>query len=219
MSHSFQRFFHTLRSKKEQYGFFLLTLLCASVIVGTALWTRHPQSLSVSPTPPVGQEISAAQLLQESLANAVTATPYPLPSSTPQPFATPLREMRLLTPFNDTVMQRSEVTGIWALHDAADYACMEGETVFAIADGTVIGCAEDGLWGAYVEIDHGDGLKVRYAGMTMLYAIRIGDPVRRGQTIGFGGNGMLAEGNMASHVHIRITQDGQPIDPETLWGK
>lgn len=219
MIHAFQRFFHSIRCNKEQYGFAFLTLLCVSMIVGTALWTRHPQTLSVTPTPPIGQEISAAQLLQESLANATTATPYPISTTTPQPFHMPVEHMRILTAFDDTVMQKSAVTGIWALHDAVDYACAEGEAIFAIADGTVVGCAEDGIWGAYVEIEHGDGLMVQYAGMKMVNALRVGDPVRNGQTIGFGGNGMLAESDMPAHVHLRMTQNGHAIDPETLWNK
>ena len=123
--------------------------------------------------------------------------------------------MTLLRPFDNTRMRQSSATGLWALHDAADYAGAEGTKVSAMADGTVINCADSGVFGAYAEIDHG-GVLVRYANLSMLYAIRVGDPVRAGQTIGFIGRSMLEECDLPAHLHLRIVVGDTAVDPEKV---
>lgn len=209
-------FFLHLKDRREQWGFLLLTLLCISVIVGTALWTQQTEFRRVSPTAPITDDISAAQLLQQSLANAATPTPYPVQTAAPLEVTSPLKTLHLLRDFDNSTMQRSAIGGLWVLHDAADYACAEGETVFAMADGVVTGCATEGIYGAYVEIAHENGLLVRYAGLGMINALRVGDPVRAGQTIGFGGGTMLAESDLPPHLHLRITRSGEALDPEQI---
>ena len=67
----------------------------------------------------------------------------------------------------------------------------------------------------YAEIDHG-GVLVRYANLSMLYAIRAGDPVRAGQTIGFIGRTMPEECDLPAHLHLRIVVGGTAIDPEKV---
>ena len=73
----FRSLFRALHLRREQWTFLLMALLCVSVIVGTALWTRQAEFARVTPTPPVSGDISAAQLLQQSLDSAQTATPAP----------------------------------------------------------------------------------------------------------------------------------------------
>ena len=85
----------------------------------------------------------------------------------------------------------------------------------AMADGTVINCADCGVFGAYAEIDHG-GVLVRYANLSMLYAIRAGDPVRAGQTIGFIGRTMPEECDLPAHLHLRIVVGNTAVDPEKV---
>ena len=127
----------------------------------------------------------------------------------------PLESMTLLRPFDNTRMRQSSATGLWALHDAADYAGAEGAKVSAMADGTVINCADCGILGAYAEIDHG-GVIVRYANLSMLYAIRAGDPVSAGQTIGFIGRTMPEECDLPAHLHLRIVVGDTAVDPEKV---
>lgn len=211
----FRSLFHALHLRREQWTFLLMALLCVSVIVGTALWTRQAEFARVTPTPPVSGDISAAQLLQQSLDSAQTATPAPTVSPTVRSVTMPLESMTLLRPFDNTRMRQSSATGLWALHDAADYAGAEGAKVSAMADGTVINCADCGIFGAYAEIDHG-GVLVRYANLSMLYAIRAGDPVRAGQTIGFIGRTMPEECDLPAHLHLRIIVGDTAVDPEKV---
>ena len=206
----FRSLFRALHLRREQWTFLLMALLCVSVIVGTALWTRQAEF-----APPVSGDISAAQLLQQSLDSAQTATPAPTVSPTVRSVTTPLESMTLLRPFDNTRMRQSSATGLWALHDAADYAGAEGAKVSAMADGTVINCADSGVFGAFAEIDHG-GVLVRYANLSMLYAIRAGDPVRAGQTIGFIGRTMPEEYDLPAHLHLRIVVGDTAVDPEKV---
>ena len=209
----FRSLFRALHLRREQWTFLLMALLCVSVIVGTALWTRQAEFARV--TPPVSGDISAAQLLQQSLDSAQTATPAPTVSPTVRSVTMPLESMTLLRPFDNTRMRQSSATGLWALHDAADYAGAEGAKVSAMADGTVISCADSGVFGAYAEIDH-CGVIVRYANLSMLYAIRAGDPVRAGQTIGFIGRTMPEECDLPAHLHLRIVVGDTAVDPEKV---
>ena len=199
----FRSLFRALHLRREQWTFLLMALLCVSVIVGTALWTRQAEFARVTPTPPISGDISAAQLLQQSLDSAQTATPAPTVSPTVRSVTMPLESMTLLRPFDNTRMRQSSATGLWALHDAADYAGAEGAKVSAMADGTVINCADCGIFGAYAEL-------------SMLYAIRAGDPVRAGQTIGFIGRTMPEECDLPAHLHLRIVVGDTAVDPEKV---
>ena len=49
----FRSLFRALHLRREQWTFLLMALLCVSVIVGTALWTRQAEFARVTPTPPV----------------------------------------------------------------------------------------------------------------------------------------------------------------------
>ena len=151
----------------------------------------------MTPTPPVSGDISAAQLLQQSLDSAQTATPAPTVSPTVRSVTLPLESMTLLRPFDNTRMRQSSATGLWALHDAADYAGAEGAKVSAMADGTVINCADSGVFGAYAEIDHG-GVLVRYA------------------NLGFIGRTMPEECDLPAHLHLRIVVGDTAVDPEKV---
>ena len=55
----FRSLFRALHLRREQWTFLLMALLCVSVIVGTALWTRQAEFARVTPTPPISRATSA----------------------------------------------------------------------------------------------------------------------------------------------------------------
>ena len=122
----------------------------------------------------------------------------------------------MLSGFDATRLKRSAVTGLWRLHDAVDLQCEVGEQIRAMAGGEVVETGSKGLLGAYVTIDHGQGLCAQYAGMTLLAGLRAGDPVEAGQVLGFAGNGVVDETDLGVHLHLRVTREGQAIDPMSL---
>lgn len=200
----------------EKQGFPIIVTLCVAVITVTALWTADQEENYVSPTPPVVEHVSAAQLLQQSLRDA--ATPTPAPTTAPRRWCTPLDTLEVIRPFDAARMEQG-ASGIWAIHDAVDLKAVSGAKVYAIADGEVTAAGSDKLHGAWITIDHGDGYEARYAGMALLCDYIPGDEVRMGDTIGFVGNGMLDEASIGPHLHLRVTKEGQAVDPCTLWDK
>lgn len=199
----------------NKQGFPIIITLCVAVITGTALWTRQQEEIPASPTPPVAENVSAAQLMQQSLRDAATATPAP--TEAPRQWGLPLDEIVVLTPFSRETMVQSGVTGVWAVHPGVDLSCQRGEKVYAIGDGTVLAAGQDKLQGAWLEIDHGDGVEVLYAGMALTADYIAGDAVRSGAVIGYAGNGMLEEAALGPHLHLQATREDQFIDPSTLW--
>ena len=199
----------------EKQGFPIIMTVCIAVIVFSAVWSGRMETALPAPTPPVDQAQSAAQLQQQSLADV--ATPSPAPSPTPVVWRTPLERISVLRGFDAARLQQSAVTGLWQLHDAVDLAADTGDLVYAMADGVVLSCGEEGVQGAWVVIDHGGGVNAAYAGMSLLSALREGDPVKSGQTIGFAGSGMVDETDLQPHLHLRVTRNGQAIDPLLLF--
>lgn len=199
----------------ERQGFPIIVTVCMAVIVATALWTGRQEAPYVSPTPPPSGDVSAAQLLQQSMREAVT--PSPAPTATPLVWRAPLDESTVLRGYDASVMVQSGVTGLWAIHDAVDLQAARGAKVRAIADGTVLDAGKDTLQGVWLLLSHADGVEALYAGLALNNDYRPGDRVRAGDVIGYVGSGPLAESDLPPHLHLRVTRDGHSIDPASLW--
>lgn len=199
----------------EKQGFLIILAVCVGVIAATAVWTRQTDTPRVAPTPPVDEAASAARLSQQSLKDAATQTPAP--TQAPAVFSAPLDTVTVLRGFEGTRLAPSGVTGVWQLHDACDLQAEAGALVKAMASGVVTECADQGVMGAYVAVDHGDGVVALYAGMKALSAVRAGDPVQAGQTLGFAGSGMVDETDLPAHLHLRVERNGKAVDPVLLW--
>ncbi len=199
----------------EKQGFPILATLCVAVITATALWTKSSEAPNPPQTPAATDHLSAAQLMQQSLKDA--ATPFPASTATPPLWLTPVKDAKCLQGFNAEQMVQSSVTGVWALHDSVDLATEKGEPVFAMADGVVCGAGEDPLRGGWVRIDHADGYTADYMGIIAAEGIKAEKHVKAGQLLGYVANGPLEEGNLGPHLHLRVTKDGQAVDPAALW--
>lgn len=207
-----ERYIHFI----DKQGFPIIVTICVAVITATALFTRQSKAPYVSPTPPPAEHISAAQLLQQSLASAATSTPKP--TAAPVQWVAPMDTIELLRSFDAAAMAPLD-SGVWAVHDAVDLKAAAGTKIRAIGDGEVIAAGDDALRGAWLTVQHQDGIVSHYAGMALLNDYIPGDAVRKGDTIGFCGNGMLDEASLGPHLHLRVTKDGQAVDPCTLWDK
>ena len=84
--------------------------------------------------------------------------------------------------------------------DGIGIAVPTGTPVHAIADGTVRSTASLGTYGPSVVIEHGAGFYSVYLYLSGI-AVRDGQPVRRGQTIGFSGGATSDEG---PHIEFQI---------------
>lgn len=99
-------------------------------------------------------------------------------------------------------------------HDGIDLAAAEGSPVFAVAAGRVLRARTVGSYGLLVELDHGRGLRSRYAHLSMTTLSR-GDVVVAGARVGLSGKSGRVTG---PHLHFEVHLDEKPLDPLALLG-
>ncbi|MFZ5944082.1 MAG: peptidoglycan DD-metalloendopeptidase family protein [Bacillota bacterium] len=101
------------------------------------------------------------------------------------------------------------ITGKRSLHQGVDIAANYGTAIYAYTEGKVIQAGWDGGYGKSVIIDHGNGLKTRYAHMSNIF-VNVGERVVTAQRIGAVGSTGNSTGN---HVHFEVTKDGETQNP------
>jgi murein DD-endopeptidase MepM/ murein hydrolase activator NlpD len=94
-------------------------------------------------------------------------------------------------------------------HKGVDVTARHGTPIVATAAGRVTFVGRQGSYGQMVEVDHGYGVRTRYAHASKLL-VRRGQRVERGETIAeVGSSGLSA----APHVHYEVWVSGRPINP------
>jgi murein DD-endopeptidase MepM/ murein hydrolase activator NlpD len=106
-------------------------------------------------------------------------------------------------------------TGREAYHKGVDFAGSAGEDVVAVAAGIVTWSGERSGYGNLVEINHGDGYVTRYAHNERTL-VKVGDTVKRGETIALMGSTGHSTG---PHVHFEVLRNGRQVDPLSFIGK
>jgi murein DD-endopeptidase MepM/ murein hydrolase activator NlpD len=96
-------------------------------------------------------------------------------------------------------------------HPGIDYAAPIGTPIWAVANGVVSYAGWMSGYGRLVKIKHANGYESYYAHMSR-YAtnLRVGQPVRQKQVIGYVGSSGLSTG---PHVCFRVTKDGEYVNP------
>jgi murein DD-endopeptidase MepM/ murein hydrolase activator NlpD len=123
------------------------------------------------------------------------------------PSTRPLNRARLTSSYG---RRRDPFTGRLAWHRGLDMSAPVGTPVLASAEGRVIRAGYYGAYGYLVEMDHGNGLRTRYAHNSRL-AVHAGQRVRRGEIISYVGATGRAS---ASHLHYEVLLHGEPVNPE-----
>ncbi|MBF0333300.1 MAG: M23 family metallopeptidase [Alphaproteobacteria bacterium] len=96
-----------------------------------------------------------------------------------------------------------------ALHAGIDLAAPHGAPVEATAPGKVVFAGWDGPYGRMVEIEHGLGIRTRYAHLSRI-EVREGQTVKDGARVGRVGSSGRATG---PHVHYEVLVDDKARDP------
>ena len=96
-------------------------------------------------------------------------------------------------------------------HEGIDVTAPTGTPIVAPAAGRVVMAGVDKGYGLTVEIDHGNGIRTRFAHCSRL-AVRVGQQVTRNQLIAAVGSTGLST---APHLHYEIHVNGRPVDPLT----
>ena len=96
-----------------------------------------------------------------------------------------------------------------AFHAGLDFKGPTGAPIYSAARGKVAFVGQRPGYGNCVEIDHGNGLRTRYAHMSAFRA-KVGQPVSPGQVIGAVGSTGRSTG---PHLHFEVRLHGQPVNP------
>ena len=89
----------------------------------------------------------------------------------------------------------------------------EGYPIIACDAGVVVAAKWSDSYGYYVMIDHGNGMQTLYAHMSAM-AVKYGDKVTQGQTIGYLGSTGWSTG---THCHLEVYVNGSRTDPEAYF--
>ena len=116
----------------------------------------------------------------------------------------PLRHIQVNSSFGRRV---HPITGKLCRHSGVDLAA-RGDTVFAIADGFVLGVGYDARLGRFIKLEHGT-IESVYGHLSVIGATA-GDSVVCGQPIGLTGTTGRVTGE---HLHFAIYYQHHSIDP------
>ncbi len=123
------------------------------------------------------------------------------------PLTAPLAEdFRITSTFGP---RRDPVNGRSAVHEGLDLVAKYKSPIVVTAPGKVVYAGWRGRYGRMVEIDHGMGIRTRYAHLAKITA-RKGQRVDRGDEVGLLGNSGRSTG---AHLHYEVLVDGEPQDP------
>lgn len=99
-------------------------------------------------------------------------------------------------------------------HKGIDLAANKGTSIYAVSGGTVTHAGYDGDYGYSVIIDHGNGLKTRYAHASSL-CVSKGQTVSQGEVIAYVGSTGYSTGN---HLHFEVMVNGSRVNPASYIG-
>jgi len=95
-------------------------------------------------------------------------------------------------------------------HAGLDFTAPQGTPIYATADGVIKTAGfSDGGYGNHVVINHGYGYETLYGHMFRV-KVRTGQPVKRGDLIGYVGSTGKSTG---PHCHYEVHKNGQKLDP------
>ena len=114
--------------------------------------------------------------------------------------------------YSNGEMVYSDTMGDWRIHNGVDFGGSAGNDVLAVADGKIYKVYEDSFWGTVAEIDHGNGMIVRYCGLKSGSVLPEGGEVKKGDKIGSLGH-IPVELVDSDHLHLEVLIDGEVVDP------
>jgi biotin carboxyl carrier protein len=101
------------------------------------------------------------------------------------------------------------------VHLGYDLAVTAQVPIASAHRGTVVHAGDLGIYGNCVVVDHGLGVQSLYGHLSSI-AVKVGDAVEKGQTLGRSGMTGLAGGD---HLHFTMLVGGQQVTPVDWWSK
>jgi len=122
------------------------------------------------------------------------------------PLVAPLDGYRISSGFG---ARRDPVNGRKGKHEGVDFAAPMGRAIYAPAPGKVVFAGWNGSYGWTVEIDHGNGIRTRYAHLKKAL-VKKGQEVDHREKIALVGSSGRSTG---PHVHYEVLYKGKVQDP------
>ena len=133
------------------------------------------------------------------------------PAPAAQRIRPPVENMR----YSSTFGQRADpLHGSRRRHSGIDLPQPRGTLVYASAGGVISFAGTANGYGKLVEIDHGGGVRTRYAHLSQ-FTVTSGMAVVGGDVVGFVGSTGRSTGN---HLHYEVRIDGRAVDPRGVLG-
>lgn len=209
--------------------FYVILAVCL-MAVGVAGWSAFDSLNNITPnddnpsysTPsesynePV--ESTPVEIPDTPTDTPVTDEPYSEPADTTpkrpvaESFIMPVKDGEIVKGYDATALQFSATYSDMRIHLGTDIKAAAGADVFAAGDGVVEKIYEDELLGRVIEIDHGNGIIVKYTGLADKLAVKKDYIVKCGDKIGTL-SGVPSECGDDMHIHIEVTKNGKSADP------
>lgn len=123
------------------------------------------------------------------------------------PLSIPLEQFQLSSGFGT---RTDPLNGRKAMHRGLDFRAATGATVYATAPGRVVHAGWSGPFGRMVEIDHGHGIRTRYAHLKKIL-VKARQRVANREKIGQVGSSGRSTG---PHLHYEVRYKGVPLNPQ-----
>lgn len=182
-------------------GFYALTALGLVLVAALMLAARHRLS-AANPVIPAPSPAPVTHSLDQPLQPAQPASPL----------AWPVSGREILTPRSPEELVWWEALGAYQTHEGIDIAAVMGEAVLAAMNGRVTAAYQDPLLGYTVEITHQQDILTRYANLSTLRQVQVGQQVRQGEIIGAVGDSAAAESAAPPHLHFEAYQGSEWLD-------
>ena len=114
--------------------------------------------------------------------------------------------------YSATELQYSMTFGDMRIHKGIDIAADEGASVVASGDGVVSKVYTDKMLGTVVEIDHGNGILVKYCGLNSKPSVSVGQNVDSSTVIGAVAS-VPSESVEQHHLHLEFYLNGESVSP------
>ena len=216
------------RPSRSGKGYYIALILCAAAIGITGyVYQRNTTDQDVVSLEETYEDVLVGTLGTEDVPVIATqpqnTTVPSVPGATKEtaPAATEKKVLKTMSPvegdqifgYSMEALSYNQTTRDWRVHNGIDLAAEDGAKVCAAADGEVYTVYEDDTLGHTVVIRHSDGYTSKYSSLSEEVAVKAGDTVTMGQTIGYADDSAIVESTMGSHVHFSVTRYDEPMDP------
>ncbi|HWE44747.1 MAG TPA: M23 family metallopeptidase [Caulobacteraceae bacterium] len=199
----------TAKAYLARHGAHLSAVLASGILAAGA--TLGVAKADIAPVAPIRQSLS--QSIMSGMVRVAVTPPPVAPKITEIDFRDPLPGYAINSPFGPRRLNDEDRGG--RIHEGVDIAAPKGTLIHATLDGEIVKTGLSSSYGNFVEVEHMDGIHSFYAHMSRTAGLKVGEPVKAGEVIGYVGATGDATG---PHLHFEIRKDGEHFDPAKFMG-